>query len=182
MDKAGQEVISITKNKALEGFTLPKLLWVKENEPTIWEQAKHFLLPKDFLGFYLTGNKQMEYSDAAGTLMLNVEEKMWSESIAELFDLPLGIFPKLVESSDKIGIMKEELAKSMALQMILLYFLGADNACAAVGAGIVKEGMGLASIGTSGVFLSYEQDGKEDYAGKVHYFNHAIKNSFYSMG
>ncbi|MEZ2716792.1 xylulokinase [Niallia circulans] len=183
MDRAGQEVISITKNKALEGFTLPKLLWVKENEPTIWEQAKHFLLPKDFLGFYLTGNKQMEYSDAAGTLMLNVEKKVWSESIAELFDLPLGIFPKLVESSDKIGVMKAELAKKYGFTNDIAVFSGgADNACAAVGAGIVKEGMGLASIGTSGVFLSYEQDGKEDYAGKVHYFNHAIKDSFYSMG
>ena len=73
MDKAGQEVIRITKNKALEGFTLPKLLWVKENEPTIWGNATDFLLPKDYLGFYLTGNKQMEYSDAVGTLLLNVD-------------------------------------------------------------------------------------------------------------
>ncbi|SLL35900.1 pentulose/hexulose kinase [Mycobacteroides abscessus subsp. abscessus] len=183
MGRAGQEVIRITKNKALEGFTLPKLLWVKENEPALWEKATDFLLPKDYLGFYLTGNKQMEYSDAAGTLLLNVEEKVWSESIAELFDLPLSIFPKLVESSDKIGVIKKELAEKYGFTNDIAVFSGgADNACAAVGAGIVEEGMGLASIGTSGVFLSYEQDGQQEYEGKVHYFNHAIKDSFYSMG
>lgn len=183
MDTAGEKVTAQTKNRALEGFTLPKLLWVKENEPEIWEQAAQFLLPKDYLGFYLTGNKQMEYSDAAGTLLLEVEARQWSTDLADIFEIPAKIFPRLVSSSDKIGTVKKELAQKYGFKTEVPVFSGgADNACAAIGAGIIKAGVGLVSIGTSGVFLSYEADALQDYQGNLHYFNHAVKDSFYSMG
>lgn len=177
------DLISITKNRALEGFTLPKLLWVKEKEPEIWQQVAHFLLPKDYLGYWLTGNQQMEYSDAAGTLLLDVEQKCWSKKIIDTFEIEERIFPPLVYSTDSIGTVREELLERLGLQgRIEVFAGGADNACAAVGAGIVKDGVALASIGTSGVFLSYEETGDKQYEGDLHYFNHAVKDAYYSMG
>ncbi len=183
MATAGEKVLSITKNRALEGFTLPKILWVKEHEPAIWQKTAHFLLPKDYAGFYLTGNQQMDYSDAAGTLLLDVDNRVWSAELAAQFDLPLRVFPKLVDSSEGIGLIKPELAKQLGFTSdVMVYAGGADNACAALGAGITTDGMALASIGTSGVFLSYEEAGHADYGGELHYFNHAAKATYYSMG
>ncbi|GAA0358760.1 xylulokinase [Alkalibacterium iburiense] len=176
-------LIDITKNKALEGFTLPKILWVKENEPEIFEQAALFLLPKDYLGFRLTGNKQMEYSDAAGTLLLDVEKRTWSKVIAETLDIPVSICPPLVESHGKIGTLDSELAQKLGFKKDIPVFSGgADNPSAAVGAGIVRPDQAMASIGTSGVFLSYEETGDKAYNGHLHYFNHVIPNAFYTMG
>ncbi|MBT2732454.1 xylulokinase [Carnobacterium sp. ISL-102] len=182
-EKLKEDLITITKNRALEGFTLPKILWVKENEPKIWEQVSQFLLPKDYLGYWLTGNKQMEYSDASGTLLLDVENKQWSQKILKAFDINEQICPSLVYSTDCIGIVREELLEKLSLKgKIEVFAGGADNACAAVGSGIVKEGLALASIGTSGVFLSYEETGDKNYEGDLHYFNHAAKDAYYSMG
>lgn len=176
-------LIAITKNKALEGFTLPKLLWVKENEAAIWEQVSTFLLPKDYLGYRLTGNKQMEYSDAAGTLFLDVESRSWSKEIADALGMATDICPKLVQSHDEIGKLDSQLAEEIGFtNAIPVYSGGADNPCAAVGAGIVRPDQGMASIGTSGVFLSYEETGDKAYNGHLHYFNHVVPNAFYTMG
>lgn len=178
-----EKLIQITKNRALEGFTLPKLLWVKEQEPNIWEKVERFLLPKDYLGYWLTGNQQMDYSDAAGTLLLDVEQKEWSSTILDAFGMDKAICPKLVNSTDCIGTIREELLEELGLTTPVKIFAGgADNACAAVGAGIVKPGFAMSSIGTSGVFLSFEETGEKDYEGELHYFNHAEKNAYYSMG
>lgn len=178
-----EDLITITKNRALEGFTLPKLLWVKENEPKIWQQIARFLLPKDYLGYWLTGNQQMEYSDAAGTLLLDVENKQWSNKILSAFSIEERICPPLVYSTDCIGTVRSELLERLGLQgRVEVFAGGADNACAAVGAGIVKNGLALASIGTSGVFLSFEENGEKEYEGDLHYFNHASKDAYYSMG
>lgn len=178
-----ENLISITKNKALEGFTLPKILWVKDNEPDIFEKVSTFLLPKDYLGFRLTGSKQMEYSDAAGTLLLDVESRDWSEEVAKAVDVPTAIFPELVQSQAKIGDLDPALVEELGLKNTVPVFSGgADNPCAAVGAGIVRPDQGMASIGTSGVFLSYEETGDKNYNGHLHYFNHVVPNAFYTMG
>jgi len=183
MEECGDIVLSQMKNRALEGFTLPKLLWVKENEPELWEKASKFLLPKDYLGYWMTGQKQMELSDAAGTLLLNIEEEQWNWNIAEHFAISKEIFPNLVQSMDKIGNLREDLKEQFGFTKDIPIFAGgADNACAALGAGIIEENTGLCSIGTSGVFLTYEESGNKDYEGKLHFFNHVKKDSFYSMG
>ena len=183
ISKRINNLIAITKNKAVEGFTLPKLLWVKDNEPEIWSKATTFLLPKDYLGFQFTGNKQMEYSDAAGTLLLDVESRTWSKEVAEAVDISPSLFPKLVQSHDKIGDLKPSLVEELGIKKPIPVFSGgADNACGAIAAGIVHPEKAMASIGTSGVFLSYEDRGNKDYKGNLHYFNHAIPDSFYSMG
>lgn len=183
MDQMGARLIEITKNKALEGFTLPKLLWVKEHEPEIWDQVARFLLPKDYLGYWLTGNQQMEYSDAAGTLLLDVTNKIWSPDILEAFDIPATSCPPLVRSIDCIGTVKQEIAEELGLENAVKVIAGgADNACAAIGAGIVHDNTAMSSIGTSGVFLAYEPNGTKNYEGHLHYFNHAEPEKYYSMG
>jgi len=182
MESYGDKIINITKNRALEGFTLPKILWVKENEPEIYSKINKFMLPKDYLGFYITGNKQMEYSDAAGTLLLDIQAKKWSVEIIEHFDLPKDIFVPLCHSYDKIGVMKSELLNKFGIKNEVKVFAGgADNACAAIGCGILSDEIGMCSIGTSGVFLSYEENGEKEYNGDLHYFNH-VNDAYYSMG
>lgn len=180
----GQEkLLEITKNPALEGFTLPKLLWVKEHEPHIFEGIAYFMLPKDYLRYRLTGKIHSEYSDAAGTLLLDVSEKVWSHELCELFAIDPSICPPLVESHDYVGTITPEFAKDTGLDTSTKVFAGgADNACGAIGSGILSEGKTLCSIGTSGVILSYEEKKDRGFNGKVHYFNHGQQDSFYTMG
>ncbi|MGK3723212.1 xylulokinase [Priestia megaterium] len=178
-----KRLLEITKNQALEGFTLPKLLWVKENEPEIFEQAAVFMLPKDYLRFKMTGFIHSEYSDAAGTLLLNISEKKWSDELCQLVGIDISICPPLVESSDCVGTVNEEFSQKTGLTPSTKVFAGgADNACGAIGAGILSSGETLCSIGTSGVVLSYEERNDRDFEGKVHYFNHGKENAFYTMG
>lgn len=178
-----QKLLEITKNPALEGFTLPKILWVKEQEPEIFERASLFMLPKDYLRYRMTGNVHMEYSDAAGTLLLNVAKHEWSTEILDAFDLSPSLCPPLVESHAFVGRITAEYAKESGLsEGIKVFAGGADNACGAIGSGILSQGKTLCSIGTSGVVLSYEERNDLDFEGKVHYFNHSEENAYYTMG
>jgi xylulokinase len=178
-----ERLLEVTKNPALEGFTLPKILWVKENEPQIFERASTFLLPKDYLRYRITGEIQMEYSDAAGTLLLNVAERQWSQEVLDTFGLSPEFCPPLVESHKFVGTITAGFAESTGLTEGTKVFAGgADNACGAIGSGILSEGKSLCSIGTSGVVLSYEERNDLDFAGKVHYFNHGEENAYYTMG
>lgn len=178
-----KRLLEITKNPALEGFTLPKLLWVKQYEPEIFEKAAVFMLPKDYLRYKLTGAIHSEYSDAAGTLLLNVGEKKWSEELCQLAGIDLKLCPPLVESHECVGTINTDIAEETGLALSTKVFAGgADNACGAIGSGILSEGKTLCSIGTSGVVLSYEKQNDRDFQGKVHYFNHGEENTFYTMG
>ncbi|GAB7387008.1 xylulokinase [Bacillaceae bacterium] len=179
----GKRLLEIAKNPALEGFTLPKLLWVKENEPQHFQEAAVFLLPKDYLRFRMTGEIHSEYSDAAGTLLLDVKAKRWSAEICRTFGLDLGLCPPLVASHGLVGTLLPEVAEITGLHTTTKVFAGgADNACGAIGAGILSPGETLCSIGTSGVILSYEEEKERDYQGKVHFFNHGKQDAYYAMG
>lgn len=179
----GPLVLEHTKNVILEGFTLPKIRWVQENEPEVWQQVKQIQLPKDYLRFWLTGEFHMDYSDAAGTLLLNQDINDWDPAILKAAGIDPKILPSLVASSAVVGTMKPELAERFGFtQAVQVIAGGADNACAAVGAGIVTPGIGMCSIGTSGVFLRYEDSAAKDYAGKLHLFAHGAENVAYSMG
>lgn len=178
-----ERLLDITKNPALEGFTLPKLLWVKEHEPALFKKAKKFVLPKDYLRYKLTGQLHMELSDAAGTLLLDIGKKEWSTEICDLVDIDPKLCPPLVESHDETGKISAEVAGITGLSKSTSVFAGgADNACGAIGSGILEDGKTLCSIGTSGVVLSYEDSDNKDFQGKVHYFNHGAPNAFYTMG
>lgn len=154
MDKVGEEFIEITGNRPLEGFTLPKLLWVKENEPEIWAKAKTFLLPKDYVRYCMTGKLGMDYSDATGTVLLDIHQGTWSKALCEALDVPLSICPPLVKSVDLTGNVSAGYAMFSGLATTTKVFAGGgDNACGAVGAGILQPNMVMSSIGTSGVVL-----------------------------
>ena len=183
MEGFGDRLITITKNKALEGFTLPKILWMQEEERELWEKVAHIMLPKDYLIFRLTGEFATDYSDAAGTLLLDVAAKKWSDEILAKYNIDGKILPKLYNSIDCVGKIKAELQKNFGFEKeVKVMGGGADNACAAVGSGIVSNGIGMVSIGTSGVFLSYEDEAHSNYSGRLHLFNHGIPDAYYSMG
>ncbi|MCG5102344.1 xylulokinase [Oceanobacillus alkalisoli] len=183
-EKVGKDrLLEITKNPALEGFTLPKILWVKKHEPHIFNQARVFVLPKDYVRYRLTGELHMDYSDAAGTLLLNIAKKSWSREICEKLEINPEICPPLVQSDDEVGTVGKQIAEVTGLNVKTKVFAGgADNACGAIGSGILEDGQTLASTGTSGVVLSYEASSAKDFGGKVHYFNHAAPDVFYTMG
>ncbi|WP_077309412.1 xylulokinase [Terribacillus halophilus] len=183
-NKVGKEkLLTVTKNPALEGFTLPKLLWVKENEPELFKSATTFLLPKDYLRYRMTSHLATDYSDAAGTLLLNIKEKKWSTEICDDVGISSSLCPPLVESHECIGTLTLSFASETGLSKATRVFAGgADNACGAIGSGVLKRGETLCSIGTSGVILSYENNADSDFEGKVHYFNHGKKDAFYTMG
>lgn len=183
MAKMGEQFVKITHNKPLEGFTLPKLLWVKENQPEIFKQATTMLLPKDYLRFRMTGKLAIDYSDATGTVMLDVDRQRWSQEIPNAFDIPASICPPLVRSIDETGHIDQWYAEYSGLLTVTKTFAGgADNACGAVGAGIDGPTKVLSSIGTSGVILKYEPKKETNYNGVIQYEDHAIPDAYYSMG
>ncbi|GEN46065.1 xylulokinase [Alkalibacillus haloalkaliphilus] len=177
------QLLKLTKNPALEGFTLPKILWVKNNEPNLFANAKTFVLPKDYVRLKLTGKLHMEHSDAAGTLLFDIANKEWSNEMCDLFGLRDQFCPPLVKSHEVVGSLLPDIADEIGLTSNTKIIAGgADNACGAIGSGVLEEGKTLASIGTSGVILSYESSHEKDFKGLVHYFNHGVENAYYTMG
>jgi len=182
-DRLGPLLLDTARNAALEGFTLPKLLWVKEHEPEIYAESDVFLLPKDYVRYRMTGHLAQEYSDAAGTLLLDVASKRWSSAICSAVGIEERLCPPLVESHAYVGHVLAEFAAETGLSVhTKVYAGGADNACGAIGAGILSDGKAMCSIGTSGVILAYEENKALDIAGKVHFFNHAQQDAYYAMG
>ncbi|PLR80550.1 xylulokinase [Bacillus canaveralius] len=182
-EQFGEQILKTTRNRVLEGFTLPKIVWVKENEQEIFNQTSIFLLPKDYIRFRLTGDLSSECSDAAGTLLLDIAKKEWNIEICKAFEIPIEICPPLVESHSFSGTLLADVAREIGLSDETKVFAGgADNACGALGAGILSSDFTLCSIGTSGVVLTYEDDKDRDYGGRLHFFNHVKDDSFYSMG
>ncbi|SES34066.1 xylulokinase [Salisediminibacterium halotolerans] len=183
-DRVGEKtLLDIAKNKALEGFTLPKLLWVKNNEPDLYSEAQSFVLPKDYLRYKMTGRLEMEYSDAAGTLLLDVAKQKWSTKIAEASGVAVSLLPQLTSPTAETGQINSETADKTGLnERISVFAGGADNACGAVGSGVINDGKTMCSIGTSGVILSHESNRTNDTDGTLHYFNHGVPGDCYTMG
>ena len=170
-------------NPVLEGFTAPKLLWLRDNEPENYRKLDTLLLPKDYIVYRLTGVKSTEPSDAAGSVLFNVREKKWAEEIISELDIDSKILPEVRESTEPVGSLTDEAAAELGLDPDTLVIAGgADNACSAVGNGITREGRFLASIGSSGVVLAHTDSMEVDQAGRLHSFNHARPESWYLMG
>lgn len=182
-DTLGDAFLQATRNHAQAGFTLPSLLWLKENEPENFSKINKIVTPKDYLRYRMTGKLQMEISDAAGTVMLDVATGTWSPLVQETFGLSETMFPEIIQSIDNVGQISAAYAEFSGLSTQTQVIGGAaDNAAGAVGSAILKSNMVMSSIGTSGVVLKYEDDADVDYHGKVAFFNHAIPNKYYSMG
>ena len=171
----GKEKLSeYTANIAFAGFTAPKILWVKENEPENFAKICKIMLPKDYLAYCLTGVHCCDYSDASGMLLLDVKNKCWSEQMMEICGVSREQMPELFESYEKVGILKPEVAKELGLPETCLVAAGAgDNAAAAVGTGTVGDGQCNVSLGTSGtIFISSENFGVDPH-NALHAFAHA---------
>ena len=171
----GKEKLSeYTANIAFAGFTAPKILWVKENEPESFAKIRKIMLPKDYLAYCLTGVHCCDYSDASGMLLLDVKNKCWSEQMLEICGVTREQMPELFESYEKVGTLKPEVAKELGLPETCLVAAGAgDNAAAAVGTGTVGDGQCNVSLGTSGtIFISSENFGVDPH-NALHAFAHA---------
>jgi xylulokinase len=176
-------VVRHSYNAALEGFTLPKLLWVRKHEPDVYSRTRTILLPKDYVRFRLTGRLGMDLSDAAGTLLLDVGRQEWSEAIASALEVDPAILPPLGQSSAIAGYLTPAMAQATGLPATLpVAFGGADNACAAVGTGVISEGLTAVSIGTSGTVIAPVSRPVHDPQGRTHTFIHAVPQLWYVMG
>lgn len=179
----GKEKLSkLTANIAFAGFTAPKILWVKNNEPEIFEKIAKIMLPKDYISYMLSGNFSTDYSDASGMLLLDVKNKKWSKEMIDICSISEDMLPKLYESYEPVGDIKPELAKELGLNEGIKIVAGAgDNAAAAIGTATVGEGACNISLGTSGtVFISSKNFGVDNF-NALHSFAHADGN-YHLMG
>ena len=179
----GKEKLSeLTANIAFAGFTAPKILWVKNNEPEIFEKISKIMLPKDYISYMLSGSFCTDYSDASGMLLLDVKNKKWSQEMIKICSISEDMLPKLYESYEVVGDIKPELAKELGLNEDIKIIAGAgDNAAAAIGTATVGEGACNISLGTSGtIFISSKNFGVDKY-NALHSFDHADGN-YHLMG
>ena len=179
----GQDKLSkYTGNMALTGFTLPKVLWVKENRPEIYKKIEHMMLPKDYISFKLTGTFASDVSDASGTLMFDVGNRKWSKELLELLDIDEKTLPTVYESSQVVGTVSETAAKEIGLSTKTLVIAGAgDQAAGAVGTGTVDSGVLSVALGTSGVVFACDEKFTVDKNNRLHSFCHA-NGKWHQMG
>ena len=171
----GKENLSkYTANIAFAGFTAPKILWVKENEPDHFSKIEKIMLPKDYIAYKLSGVHCTDVSDASGMLLMDVKNKCWSKEMIEICGISEKQLPELYESYDIVGTLKEEVAKELGFSTECKIIAGAgDNAAAAIGTGTVGEGRCNISLGTSGtIFISSEKFGVDEN-NALHAFAHA---------
>ena len=174
-NEIGKETLSkYTANIAFTGFTAPKILWVKKNEPENFAKITKIMLPKDYLAYCLSGSFCSDYSDASGMLLMDVEHKCWSKEMMDICGVTEEQLPKLYESYEVVGSLKPEVAAELGLSENVKIIAGAgDNAAAAVGTGTVGDGRCNISLGTSGtIFISSANFGV-DKNNALHSFAHA---------
>lgn len=179
----GKERLSAwTANIAFAGFTAPKILWMRENEPENFARIAKIMLPKDYVNYILTGVHACDYSDASGTLLLDVKHKRWSREMLDICGVRETQMPRLFESYQCIGTVKPDIARALGLGDNVKVAAGAgDNAAAAVGTGVVGDGGCNISLGTSGtVFISSENFGVDRH-NALHAFAHA-DGGYHLMG
>ncbi|KAJ49465.1 xylulokinase [Clostridium tetanomorphum] len=178
-----KRLIEITANPALTGFTASKIMWVKNNEPEIYEKVNKILLPKDYIRFMLTGEFATEVSDASGMQLLNIRERNWSSEVLEKLQIDKELLAPVYESQVVTGKIKREVAEITGLNKETIVVGGAgDQAAGAIGNGIVKPGIVSSTIGTSGVVFAYTDKVTIDPLGRVHTFCHAVPNTWHVMG
>jgi xylulokinase len=155
-------LIELTGNRALTGFTAPKLLWLRRHEPDVYARIRHVLLPKDYVRFRLTGERAIDVADASGTLLFDVARRRWSSEVCEALDVPLEWLPQAHESTEIAG--------------------AGDQAAAALGVGIASPGPVSVVLGTSGVVLGVLPSYEPDSQARVHVFCHAVPGTWHAMG
>jgi xylulokinase len=173
----------ITCNPALTGFTVPKLLWIRDHEPANYARMRMLLLPKDYIRFRLTGEFATEVSDASGTLLLDVPKRRWSGEILDALELQTKQLPRLAESPAITASVQPEAADATGLRSLTpVAGGGGDQAAGGVGNGIVEAGIVSSTIGSSGVVFAYTDAPHLDPDGRVHTFCHAVPDRWHVMG
>jgi len=182
--KMGKErLIDITGNDALTGFTAPKVLWVKNNEPQIYAQVAQILLPKDFVRFKLTGEYAMDKAGGAGTQLFDVRQRNWSSELLHTLDINPAWLPPTFEGTDVTGRLSADAAEATGLSVgIPVMGGGGDQAANAVGTGAVVDGIVALSLGTSGVVFASTDQPIIEPEGRLHAFCHAVPNKWHLMG
>jgi len=178
-----EKFIQITGNVALTGFTAPKILWVKENEPDVFARAKHILLPKDYIRYQLTGEYAMDKADGAGTVLFDLKDRNWSDEILSALDIPRGWLPKTFEGTEATGCVIDEAAATTGLRAgTPVAAGGGDQSTQAVGVGAVEPGIVGLTVGTSGVVFATTPSALIEPEGRLHAFCHAVPGLWHFMG
>ena len=178
----GKDKLSLyTANIAFAGFTAPKILWLKNNEEENFKRIKKIMLPKDYINYKLTGIHCTDYSDASGTLLLDVKNKCWSKEMLDICGINIKQLPKLYESYDVVGKVKEEIANKYGMKDVIVVGGAGDNAAAAIGTGTVTNGSCNISLGTSGTIFISNDEFKVDSFNSLHSFVHA-NGKYHLMG
>lgn len=171
----------ITGNRAMPGFTAPKLLWVKRHEPDLFRAVRRVLLPKDFVRLRLTGEASSDCSDAAGTLWMDVGARRWAPQLIAATGLDERAMPRVVEGTVGTGTLRADVATQLRVPRVPVYGGGSDNAASAIGMGVVRDGEALLSVGTSGVLFVACDEYRPHAAGGVHTFCHAVPGRWHQM-
>jgi len=169
-------------NIVMAGFTAPKLEWVRQHEPEVFAKVHKVLLPKDYIGLWLTGHYTSEMSDAAGTLWLDVAKRDWSDSLLEATGLSRVQMPDLVEGSQKAGMLRADHCAAWGVRDVVIAGGAGDNAATACGLGITQPGDAFVSLGTSGVLFTTSAEFASNTEGAVHSFCHAVPDTWHQMG
>jgi len=178
-----QNFIKLSYNKALPGFTAPKILWLKDKEPQNYKKVSEILLPKDYIRYRLSGKYVTEVSDASGTILMDIAKRCWSPEILDGLDIDRDLLPDVYESTEITSYVSKSASSATGLIEGTPIAGGAsDNAAGAVGSGIIREGLISDSIGTSGVVFAYSKKPLYDSQGRVHSFCHAVPGRWHLTG
>jgi len=181
LEKAEPRSREITGNIAMPGFTAPKLIWVRENEPAVFKETRCVLLPKDYVRLLMTGEKASDCSDAAGTLWVDVARRRWSPEMLAATGLNESHMPRLVEGSEVTGALRREVAGDWGMDTVPVAGGGGDNAAGAAGIGVIKAGDAFLSLGTSGVLFLVTPKFLPNPAKAVHAFCHCLPGIWHQM-
>lgn len=178
-----EQLVEITANPALPGFTASKLMWVKKHEPQNFARVAHILLAKDYIRFKLTGEYATEVSDASGMQLLDVKERRWSEELCRILGIDLSFLARVYESPEVTGYIQVAAAEQTGLSVGIPVAGGAgDNAAAAIGTGVCRDGQAFTTIGTSGVVFAPTKQPVIDPRGRIHTFCAAVPGTWHVMG
>lgn len=176
-------LIELTGNDALTGFTAPKILWVRTHEPEIYARTRHILLPKDYVRYQLTGEPGMDVADGAGTLLIDLHRRTWSDEVLAALGIPREWLPPLFEGPEITGRVTAGAAAATGLKEgTPIIAGGGDQAAQAVGVGAVREGIIALTLGTSGVVFGSVDQPFFEPEGRLHAFCHAVPNRWHLMG
>ncbi len=178
-----KKLLSICGNKALTGFTAPKILWVRKNEPDVYAKTAHILLPKDYVRYHLTGDYAVDHADGSGMILYDLKKRDWSKELLDALEIPESWLPKTYEGSEITGVISASAAELTGLKAgTPVVGGGGDQAAQAVGVGAVTPGIVALTLGTSGVVFASTPSPLIEPEGRLHAFCHSVPGTWHFMG